>query len=1418
MSAKFFQVSARILTLFLITGLALVLFPTALVSAGGIGPSIAGAGANVPASDNNAWSNPGNITVENHQLAEDASTGTQEEFQAAFDQSFASVLVPRGEISDYLYATNFGFAIPEDAVINGIQVSVWRADMGPTGNRIRDNEVRLLKNNLRVGANYAQTWFTWYRFYNTQDTLRTTTYGSVVDLWDTTWTAADINDPNFGVALAVRNYSTDIDRVAVYDYVKIAVTYDLADTTMTVSSASGTYGYTINLSATIAPAVSGKTVTFSLPDSGGTCTATTNSSGEAPCSMVLRNNAGTYLNGITASFNGDFSHKPSSAANDLTVNRRPITVTAATDTKPYDGSVSSSAVPTITSGSVYTRDIASWTQAFANRHAGTGKTITPTGVIYDRGGGDVSGNYTITFIDATSGVINPLPISVTAADDTKVYDGTTNSTATPTITSGALAVGDTAAWTQSFDTRHAGAGKSLIPAGTVEDGNNGLNYLVTLINSTNGTITAFPITVSAVSATKPYDGDASAVGAPLITAGSLFAGDTGSWTQSFDNRNAGTNKSIIPSGSVSDGNNGGNYFVSFAPVTTGVIEALPVTVTAAPSAKTYDGTTASAETPTITSGALIPGDTAAWAQSFDTRHAGSNKTISPSGSINDGNNGENYAVTFQSISSGVINARALTVTAVTATKTYDGATGAPGTPIVSSPLSAGDSATWTQSFDTRHVGTGKTITPSGTIDDGNDGANYNLTLVPVTDGVIEALPITVTAVPATKEFDGTTTASGTPVTSIPLANGDTASWTQSFDTPDVGAAKTLTPAGAIDDGNGGANYIIDFAPVASGEITRRSITVTAVTATKTYDGNTTASGTPTITSGSLVAGDTAIWTQSFDTRHAGVGKTITPAGSISNSAGGNYSVTFSPVSTGVINPMPLTVTAVSASKVYDGTTSAPGVPTLSGALVSSDTAALTQAFDTRHIGTGKTIIPSGSIDDGNNGANYALSFINAASGVITAREITVTAVPESRRYDRTNRGDATPVITLGELAPGDTAVWTQSFDNHHAGTGKTLTPAGEIQDENNGHNYLVTFAPVTEGVIEPFPLTVTARSVMKTYDGNTSADYQPETSGSPVSGDEARWSQAFLDPNVGDGKTITPSGVIEDGNGGLNYIVEYISVTDGQIKPRQITIRVDAKTKAFGGADPALTYRIDQPLIGTDTFSGSLERTAGENVGAYPILIGTLDLSDNYIIVYIGANLTIQPADQTITVTTPAPASASHGDTFTVAASSSSGLPVVYTASGACTNAEALFTITGSTGVCLVQYDQAGNTNFNPASPVVETVVINVAPVLTLDPEDITINPGEDASFTAAASGTPAPSIQWQYSADGGATFINLAGEVGGTLTLIAPSQATNNYLYRAVFTNAAGTVTSRAAKLQFVQQQVEFYYQFIPMIIRSNP
>jgi len=93
------------------------------------------------------------------------------------------------------------------------------------------------------------------------------------------------------------------------------------------------------------------------------------------------------------------------------------------------------------------------------------------------------------------------------------------------------------------------------------------------------------------------------------------------------------------------------------------------------------------------------------------------------------------------------------------------------------------------------------------------------------------------------------------------------------------------------------------------------------------------------------------------------------------------------------------------------------------------------------------------------------------------------------------------------------------------------------------------------------------------------------------------------------------------------------------------------------------------------------------------------------------------------------------------------------------------------------------------------TVTVNLSPVVTADPASQAVCPGNPVAFTAAASATPAPTIQWQVSTDGGATFVAVPGATSGTYSLAAGS-ADDGKQFRAQFSNACGTVLSAPATL----------------------
>ena len=102
--------------------------------------------------------------------------------------------------------------------------------------------------------------------------------------------------------------------------------------------------------------------------------------------------------------------------------------------------------------------------------------------------------------------------------------------------------------------------------------------------------------------------------------------------------------------------------------------------------------------------------------------------------------------------------------------------------------------------------------------------------------------------------------------------------------------------------------------------------------------------------------------------------------------------------------------------------------------------------------------------------------------------------------------------------------------------------------------------------------------------------------------------------------------------GSADYAAADSLPTSFAIMPQAIVVTANAQTKVYGTADPALTYQITSGSLETgDSFSGSLTRVLGQNVGSYAIERGTLTAGNNYDLTFVGAILLITPAPLTVT-------------------------------------------------------------------------------------------------------------------------------------------------------------------------------------------
>ena len=517
-----------------------------------------------------------------------------------------------------------------------------------------------------------------------------------------------------------------------------------------------------------------------------------------------------------------------------------------------------------------------------------------------------SGNYELIFTAGEFVRSSLQTLVVTPAETTRVFGGT-DPTFTWTVapqSGSAFITGDSAS-TQFFT-----AGQTVVQRAAGNDAGryafsladplptaSGIDakYLFVIAPGAEYTITPKPLTATAITLTKEYDGAATITGATI--GGGVLSGLEGSDAAvlalksdavgAYADADAGESKTLsgVDSAdfeiSATDPAKAGNYAVPSSLSVSGEITAKEVTVAAVTLTKEYDGDATLGSSIIKTGTGEITGEAGSeslvltpTAGDYDAAGAGARSVsgadfdlASPDSSAKP----ENYALPASLSVDGEITAKEVAVADVTVTKTFDNTTAMTGVALTGGAVTgAVGSQTFTLQlaaandgvFDSANVGTG--INVSGADfelaalagDTTSDPANYALPEVTVA-GVIEPKELTFSGVATLrKSYDGTNAAEATGANAVEvvggviagavgantfrlaLASGHDITYPQN----DAGGSLTFADADAADfelqsagDGDP-ANYALSGEISARGEIAPREVTVAAVTLTKPYDG------------------------------------------------------------------------------------------------------------------------------------------------------------------------------------------------------------------------------------------------------------------------------------------------------------------------------------------------------------------------------------------------------------------------------------------------------------------------------------------------------------------------------------------------------------------------------------------------------
>ena len=173
-----------------------------------------------------------------------------------------------------------------------------------------------------------------------------------------------------------------------------------------------------------------------------------------------------------------------------------------------------------------------------------------------------------------------------------------------------------------------------------------------------------------------------------------------------------------------------------------------------------------------------------------------------------------------------------------------------------------------------------------------------------------------------------------------------------------------------------------------------------------------------------------------------------------------------------------------------------------------------------------------------------------------------------------------------------------------------------------GSNYSIIFVS-DSFLITPKPVTVTPTAGQNKVFGSSDPVF------TYASSDPAAIFTGALSRAAGEntGAYAFNLGTLSAGsNYTLSLVAENFSIT-----PKPVTITPTAtQGKIFGSPDPIYTYTSSDPAA---TFSGTLSRAVGENVGIYAFSLGTLSAGGNYTLSLVPENFSITPEPVLVTPT-----------------------------------------------------------------------------------------------------------------------------------------------------------------------------------------
>ncbi|MFY0625302.1 MAG: fibronectin type III domain-containing protein [Reichenbachiella sp.] len=219
------------------------------------------------------------------------------------------------------------------------------------------------------------------------------------------------------------------------------------------------------------------------------------------------------------------------------------------------------------------------------------------------------------------------------------------------------------------------------------------------------------------------------------------------------------------------------------------------------------------------------------------------------------------------------------------------------------------------------------------------------------------------------------------------------------------------------------------------------------------------------------------------------------------------------------------------------------------------------------------------------------------------------------------------------------------------------------------------------------------------------------------------------------------------------------------VQKATLSVTANSQSIVYGDALPALTFeysgfvngetRADltqEPIISTTATNTS-------DAGTYAIAL-TGGEADNYVIVKTDGELTINKADQSISLE-EINDKQSTDNPFDVVASASSGLEVTYIVSGPATISGSTITLDGTNGTVIVTVSQTGNVNYNAAESM--SVSFEVSDILAVGDDlkkSVSIYPNPVTDFVVIDTDEPVSLNFYSLQGELVKSLVNVRGHI----------------------------------------------------------